>query len=101
MAAVTRGADERGGCLASYRVEVSSSAWAMLALAAILTTVGGAMVCTSFVSRGVLQHGTELTAIASACTVIGPLLAIIGMRGLLATDEYLAALENGLLVYVS
>ena len=93
--------EDRGGCLESYRVDVTGRAWPILVPATMLTSVGAFVVCTSFVVRGVLMHHPALTFFGAACMVMGPVLAVYGMRGLLTVDEYVAVLERGLLLHVA
>jgi hypothetical protein len=89
----------RGACLESYRVDVTGQAWPILVPAALLTSCGAMLICTSFVAHGVLMHRPELTYIGAFCMLSGLTLAVYCMRRLLVEDEYIAALEGGLLLH--
>ncbi len=93
-------AEARGDCLESYRVDVTGRAWPILVPAAMLTSIGAFVICTSFVAQGVLMHRPELTYFGAFCMLTGPVLAVYGMRGLLSVDEWVAVLERGLLVHL-
>ena len=83
-----------------YRVDVSGVSWPLLLVAGIFTAVGTCGVGTAFVSHGPLSGTTILPLLGGAFMLAGPLMAIIGMRQLIFLDEYVAALEGGLLVLI-
>lgn len=89
----------RGACLESYRVDVTGRAWPILVPAALLTSVGAVLICTSFIGHGVLMHRSELTFLGAFCMLTGLSLAVYCMRSLLGEDEYIAALEGGMLLH--
>jgi hypothetical protein len=66
--------------------------------AAVLTALGVLGIGASFVSHGPFAHNDVAIFVGSVCMIVGPLTAVIGMRQLLKHDEYVAALERGVLV---
>ena len=87
----------RGACLESFRIDASSRAWVYLGPATVAMTLGALGVCTAFVSHGVFSR-TNAFAIAGAASMLaGLMLSVLVAWPLIAHDEYIAALEGGLL----
>jgi hypothetical protein len=88
----------RGSCLDLYRIDVSSRIWPFLIPAAFLVTVGAMGVCTAFVTHGPLAERSDvISLVGAACMLAGLLLAILVVRPILTHDEYVAALEAGVM----
>jgi hypothetical protein len=95
MAAIPPGSSS----VETFRVDVSWRAWPLLTLSATLTTIGALAVCTAFVARGMFVHKDAITHVGTLCMLVGPLSAIVALRKLLQSDEYVAALDTGVLVH--
>ncbi len=103
--AVTAGAvtpgRERGACLASYRIDMTSKVWPYLVPATLLMSLGALGVCMAFVTHGPFApYGSAITLAGAACMLAGLMLAVMVARPVLTHDEYVAALEAGLLLKV-
>ncbi len=91
----------RGACLASYRIDMTSRVWPFLALATVLISIGALGVCMAFVTHGPFQpYAGPITLGGAMCMLAGLVLAVLVMRPVLTHDEYVAALERGLLMKV-
>ena len=96
---MTDGSDvrSRGVCLESFRIDASSHAWVFLVPATIAMAAGALGVCTAFVSHGVFSR-TDWFAITGAASMLaGLILAVFVALPVILQDEYLAALEGGIL----
>ena len=93
--------EERGACLASYRINMTSRVWPFLVPAALLISLGALGVCMAFVTHGPFAPYASTITIGGAASILaGLVLTIFVARPVLTHDEYLAALETGLLVKV-
>ncbi|HEY2510874.1 MAG TPA: hypothetical protein VGI39_08460, partial [Polyangiaceae bacterium] len=87
----------RGAVLASYRIDTTTRVWPLMVPAGFLVTFGALGICTAFISRGPLaEHAEGFTLVGGASMVCGLLIAISGVRPILTHDEYLLAMERGL-----
>jgi hypothetical protein len=90
--------EPRGACVASFRIDMSKRIWPFLVPATLFISLGALGVCMAFVTHGPLQpYAGTITLGGSACMLAGLILAIFVARPVLTHDEYLAALETGLL----
>jgi hypothetical protein len=88
----------RGACVASFRINMTARVWPFIVPAAVLISVGALGVCMAFVTHGPLQpYASEITLGGAVCMLAGLLLTIFAARPVLTHDEYVAALETGLL----
>jgi hypothetical protein len=91
--------EPRGACVASYRIDMTARIWPLLVPATIFISLGALGVCMAFVSHGPLHpYAGAITLVGAAFMLAGLVLTIFVARPVLAHDEYLAALELGLLV---
>ena len=87
----------RGACLESFRIDASSRAWVYLVPATIAVTLGALGICTTFVSHGVLSRSNAFAIAGSASMLAGLSLAVLVAWPVITHDDYVAALEGGLL----
>ena len=88
----------RGACLESYRINMTSRVWPYLVPATIFISLGALGVCMAFVTHGPLQpYANVITLVGAAFMLAGLLLTLVVVRPVLSHDEYVAALERGLL----
>jgi hypothetical protein len=98
---VTGVAEGRGACLASYRIDMTSSVWPFLVPATVLISLGALGVCMAFVTHGPFApYAGTITVLGAASILAGLVLSIFVARPVLTHDEYIAALETGLLLKV-
>jgi hypothetical protein len=90
-------AASRGACLELFRVDASPRAWMFLGPAAVMIMAGAMGVCTVFVSHGPFARSDWYAIVGAACMLAGLLLAIVVSVPMFTHDEYLAALEGGIL----
>jgi hypothetical protein len=97
---VTAG-EERGACIASFRIDMTAKVWPFLVPATLLVSLGALGVCMAFVTHGPFHpYAGAITLGGAAAILAGVVLAVIVARPVLTHDEYVAALEAGLLVMV-
>jgi hypothetical protein len=90
---------DRGGCVASYRIDMTARVWPFLVPATLLISLGALGVCMAFVTHGPFHpYATTITLAGASCMLAGLILAIFVARPVLTHDEYVAALETGLLL---
>ena len=87
----------RGACLESFRIDASGRAWVFLVPATIAIFLGALGVCTAFVTHGVFAQTDWFAIVGSASMLAGLALAALVAWPIVTHDEYLAALEGGLL----
>ncbi len=87
----------RGVCLESFRIDASSRAWMYLVPATVAIFLGALGVCTAFVTHGVFAHTDWFAIFGSAAMLAGLALAALVVLPVITHDEYVAALEGGLL----
>ena len=93
------GAGGRGACLASYRIDMTSRVWPFLVPATFLISLGALGVCMAFVTHGPFAPYAGIITLAGAtCMLAGAILGVLVARPVLTHDEYVAALETGLLL---
>ena len=91
--------ESRGACVASYRINMTSRVWPFLVPAAILISLGALGVCMAFVTHGPFHpYASAITLGGASCMLAGLILTLFIARPVLAHDEYVAALETGLLL---
>ena len=87
----------RGALLASYRIDTTTRVWPLMIPAGFLVAFGALGICTAFISHGPLaEHAEGFTLVGGASMVCGLIIAISGVRPILTHDEYLLAMERGL-----
>jgi hypothetical protein len=92
---------ERGICLVSYRIEMAARVWPFLVPATLLISLGALGVCMAFVTHGPLTpYAGMITLAGGACMLAGLILTLFVAKPVLTHDEYVAALEKGLLLKV-
>ena len=92
---------ERGACLASYRIDMTSRVWPFLVPATLLISLGALGVCMAFVTHGPFAPYAGTITIGGAASILaGLVLSVFVARPVLTHDEYVAALETGLLLKV-
>jgi hypothetical protein len=73
--------------------------WPFLVPATLLISLGALGVCMAFVTHGPFRpYANVITLSGASCMLAGLVLTIFVARPVLAHDEYVAALETGLLV---
>ena len=78
---------------------MTARVWPFLVPATLLISLGALGVCMAFVTHGPFQpYATTITLAGSSCMLAGLILAIFVARPILTHDEYVAALETGLLL---
>jgi hypothetical protein len=93
------GAERRGACLASYRIDMTSRVWPFLVPATLLISLGALGVCMAFVTHGPFApYAGTITLAGSTCMLAGAIFGVLVARPVLTHDEYVAALETGLLL---
>ena len=90
-------AASRGSCLELFRIDVSSHAWMFLGPAAVMILAGAMGVCTAFVTHGPFARTDWYAIVGSACMLAGLALAVVVTIPMFTHDEYVAALEGGIL----
>jgi hypothetical protein len=101
LSARQRIARERGACLVSYRIDMTSKVWPFLVPATLLISLGALGVCMAFVTHGPFApYAGTITVLGAASILAGLVLSIFVARPILTHDEYVAALEKGLLLKV-
>ena len=92
------GSEARGACLDSYRINLTARIWPFLVPAALFISLGALGVCMAFVTHGPLEpHASAITLAGGACMLAGLLLTLFVAKPVLSHDEYVAALEGGVL----
>jgi hypothetical protein len=84
-------------CLESFRIDASSRVWVFLVPSAIAIFMGSLGVCTAFVTHGVFSHTDWFAIVGAASMLAGLGLAVFVVGPVITHDEYVAALEGGLL----
>jgi hypothetical protein len=87
----------RGACLELFRIDFSSRAWMFLGPATAMIMAGAMGICTVFVTHGPLAGTDWYAIVGSACMLAGLALAVVVSIPMFTHDEYLAALEGGIL----
>jgi hypothetical protein len=78
---------------------MTARVWPLLVPATIFISLGALGVCMAFVSHGPLHpYAGVITLVGAAFMLAGLVLTIFIAKPVLAHDEYVAALESGLLV---
>jgi hypothetical protein len=73
--------------------------WPFLVPATVLISLGALGVCMAFVTHGPFApYAGTITLAGSACMLAGLALGVLVARPVLTHDEYVAALETGLLL---
>ena len=91
-------AKARGACLESYRINMTARVWPFLVPATIFISLGALGVCMAFVTHGPLEpYAGEITLAGSAFMLAGLLLTLVVVKPVMSHDEYVAALEGGVL----
>jgi hypothetical protein len=80
-----------------FRIDASSRAWMFLGPAAVMITSGAMGICTVFVTHGPFAGTDWYAIVGSACMLAGLALAVIVSIPMFTHDEYVAALEAGIL----
>ena len=93
--------ESRGNCVASYRIDMTAKVWPFLVPATVLMSLGALGVCMAFVTHGPFApYGGTITLAGGACILAGLILGSLVAKPVLTHDEYVAALEKGLLLKV-
>jgi hypothetical protein len=80
---------------------MTSRVWPFLVPATLLISLGALGVCMTFVTHGPLApYANGITLAGAACMLAGLMLAVMVARPVLTHDEYVAALETGLLLKI-
>src|SRR5580704_14120791 len=90
---------QRGACVVSYRIDMTARVWPFLVPATLLISLGALGVCMAFVTHGPFSpYAGAITLGGASCMLAGLILSIFVARPVLTHDEYVAALETGLLL---
>ena len=83
----------------SYRIDMTARVWPFLVPATLLISLGALGVCMAFVTHGPFRpYANAITLGGASCMLAGLILSIFVARPVLTHDEYVAALETGLLL---
>jgi hypothetical protein len=80
-----------------FRIDASPRAWMFLGPAAVMITCGAMGICTVFVTHGPFAGTDWYAIVGSACMLSGLALAVVVSIPMFTHDEYVAALEAGIL----
>ena len=78
---------------------MTSRVWPFLVPATLLMSLGALGVCMAFVTHGPFApYASPITLGGASCMLAGLVLGVLVARPVLTHDEYVAALETGLLL---